>query len=122
MASSLELTGVAAIAAGALTNGLSALDDSGSDAPRALIDITFTNGDTVVALAHPALAALLLHDRDVVTRTVERLRATLQVEAALSARQATILEDPQSTGNLLADRASSALTSAFDFIRRDRKV
>ena len=89
-----HLGGPAGIAAGALTSGLSTLDDQ-KDAPRALLDITFQDGASIVALAHPALAALILHDRDVVTRTVERLGESVEAAAAAAASGPSLLESAQ---------------------------
>ena len=111
------------MAAGVLSSGLSTLEDSGQDAPRSLLDILFVDGTSVVALAHPALAALLLHDRDVVTRTIERLQHTVRAEAEKKTKDAgTLLEDAQVATGLLTEKASSMLSSAFDLIRREKKT
>lgn len=116
------LSGPAGIAAGALSSGLSTLDND-KDAPRALLDITFKDGDSVVALAHPALAALLLHDRDVVARTITRLESTVRAAIAAEAPAGTsLLTDAQAAAGALADKAGSTLLSALDLIRRDKKA
>lgn len=123
LASNLELTGIAGMAAGALSSGLSSLDDGGKDAPRALLDITFKGGGSIVALAHPALAALLLHDRDVVSRTVERLGEAVRAAAkGQESASTSLLDDVQNAAGAITGKAGSAISSAFDLIRRDKKV
>lgn len=123
LGTSLELTGVAAIAAGVLSSGLSSLDVEEKDAPKALIDIAFKDGASVVALAHPALAALLLHDRDVVTRTIERLGEAVRAAAAGKESPSTsLLDDVQDAAGTLSGKAGSVLSSAFELIRRDKKA
>lgn len=115
-----NLSGPAGLAAGALSGGLSALDQE-KDAPRALLDITFRDGASVVALAHPALAALILHDRDVVTRTAERLREAIEAAAKAAAPKGPgLIEGAQAATGALADKASSILSSTLDLVRRGK--
>lgn len=115
------LSGVAGIAAGALSTGLSTLDDS-KDAPRALLDISFRDGASIVALAHPALAALILHDRDVVARTVERLRESVEASVAAAAQSPSLLENAQAATSALTGKAGAVFSSALDLIRREKKT
>lgn len=99
---------------------MSTLDDS-KDAPRALLDITFRDGAQIVALAHPALAALILHDRDVVTRTMQRLRDAVAAEVAAAAAEPGLLGRAQAATGAVTDAAGSVLSSALDLVCRDKR-
>lgn len=102
LASSLDLSPALGLAASVLGAGTGALAREAK--ANVVIEIEAGSQGTVVALAAPGLAALMLHDRDTCRRALAR------GPAGTGERRAP--EDPAADG--LLDRSRRALTGALD--------
>lgn len=120
MASDLELSGTLSLAAGAVGAGLSALGSSDAK-PRALAEMMFVDGVQILALVDPALPPLLLHDRDVVRRTIERLSGIDRQTSETALPDAGLLADAREAAvgaaGAVGNAAGAALTSARSLLR-----
>lgn len=120
MAADLELSGTLSLAAGAVGAGLSALG-SGDAKPRALAEMIFVDGVQILALVDPALPPLLLHDRDVVRRTIERLSEIIIQAPEEASGDAGLLADAREAAfgaaGAVGTAAGAALTSARSLLR-----
>ncbi|MGY2047368.1 hypothetical protein [Methylobacterium sp. JK268] len=121
VASSLELSAPLALAAGALGAGLGAV----SDEPRSLavVEATFLDGGTIVAMADAGLAALIRNDRDVAQAAVARaaaMAAPSEEAAAIPETGTGLASQAFGAAAQAADAAGAAVTSAFSFFRRDK--
>lgn len=117
LASTLDLTGAAGLAASAL-----AAVEADESQPKALVEIAFADGGFVVALADTRLAALVIHDRDVLR--VGFARAALRV-AALPVPEAQAGHALQVAGDAVqaaAEAASAGFASAFGVVPRSIRL
>ncbi|WP_279358700.1 hypothetical protein [Methylobacterium indicum] len=117
LASTLDLTGAAGLAATAL-----ATIEADEGQPKALVEIAFTDGGFVVALADARLTALVTHDREVLR--VGFARAAHRV-AALPGPETQSGHALQAAGDAVqtaVEAASNGLASAFGAVRRSIRV
>lgn len=117
LASNLDLTGAAGLAASAL-----AAVEADEAQPKALVEIAFVDGGFIVALADARLAALVTHDREVLR--VGFARAANRV-AALPAPDTSDGGALQAAGDAVQAAAAAAgngLNSAIGFVRRSVRL
>lgn len=117
-ASSVKISGPLGLAANAVGAGLGAINEGSQ--PRAVINATFEDGATLVALMDLGIASLIRNDREVVRRAL--------IRAGLSASQATRPDEQDTSPSLTsqavevvteaADAAGAALTSAIGIFKR----
>ncbi|KQP10745.1 hypothetical protein ASF28_06475 [Methylobacterium sp. Leaf99] len=121
LASNIDLSGTALLAATALTS-ISAEDSQ----PQTLLEIAFQDGGLLIALADPRLPALIANDRDVLRRGFARAaQRVVQPDAGPASADvgliATASDAAQAAAGAVqaaAGAASASLTSAFGFVRR----
>ncbi|AWN48767.1 hypothetical protein DK419_22440 [Methylobacterium terrae] len=117
LASTLDLTGAAGLAASAL-----AAVEADENQPKALVEIAFVDGGFIVALADARLTALVMHDREVLR--VGFARAANRV-AALPTPDASAGRALQAAGDVVqaaAEAAGNSLNSALGFVRRSVRL
>ncbi|MHC2085953.1 hypothetical protein [Methylobacterium sp. CM6244] len=121
LASNVDLTGTALLAASALTS-LSADEPN----PQTLLEMTFQDGGLLIALADPRLSALIANDREVLRRGLARAaqRVALQIEppapaeGTLMASASDAVQTAAGAVQVAASAAGTSLSSAFSFVRR----
>lgn len=121
LASNIDLSGTALLAATALTS--LAADEAH---PQTLLEITFQDGGLLIALADPRLPALIANDREVLqhgfTRAAQRVAQPLDGPAGSEGSLLTTASDAAQAAagavQAAAGAAGASLTSAFGFVRR----
>lgn len=117
LASQLDLTGAAGLAASAL-----AAVEADEHRPKALVEIVFADGGLVVALADARLAALVAHDREVLRVGLARAASRLAAPLAPETASAGTLQAASDAVQAAAEAAGSSLTSALGFVRRSVRL
>ncbi|MCF4127276.1 hypothetical protein [Methylobacterium sp. SyP6R] len=113
LASNLDLTGATGLAASAL-----AAVEADESRPKALVEIAFTDGGFIVALADARLAALVTHDREVLQVGFARAASRVAALPASAMPAGGTLQAASDAVQATAEAAASGLTSAFGFVRR----
>ena len=121
LASNIDLSGTALLAATALTS-ISA-DES---QPQTLLEMTFQDGGLLIALADTRLPALIANDRDVLrrglARAAQRVAPPIDAPATTDSGLLTTASDAAQAAagavQAAAGAAGASLTSAFGFVRR----
>lgn len=122
LASNIDLSGTALLAATALTS-VSADEAQ----PQTLLEITFQDGGLLIALADPRLPALITNDREVLRRGFARAaqRVTQSVEGPAPASESTLMATAGDAAQAavgavqaVTGAAGASLSSAFGFVRR----
>ncbi|MGX7708559.1 hypothetical protein [Methylobacterium sp. Gmos1] len=117
LASQLDLTGAAGLAASALASV-----EADESQPKALVEIAFADGGVVVALADARLAALVTHDREVLRVGFARAASRLAALPAPDSTAAGPLQVASDAVQSAAEAAGSSLTSALGFVRRSVRL
>ncbi|WP_156376112.1 hypothetical protein [Methylobacterium sp. Leaf117] len=115
------MSGPALLAATALTS-VSAEESQ----PQTLLEITFQDGDLLIALADPRLPALMSNDREVLrrgfARAAQRVAQPVDVltnaESTLVATASDAAQAAAGAVQAAAGAAGASLSSAFGFVRR----
>ena len=121
LASNLDLSGTALLAATALT--AVSTDES---QPQTLLEITFQDGGLLIALADPRLPALISNDREVLrrgfARAAQRVSPSVdgpgQADPSLAATASGAAQAAVGAVQAVTGAAGASLSSAFGFVRR----
>ncbi|MCJ2106777.1 hypothetical protein MKK70_15625 [Methylobacterium sp. E-041] len=113
LAQQMDLTMPVTVAATALGAGLGALDSGPKQ--RALIEVVFQDGTTMLAMTDVGIAALMENDRRVIQLAAERFNPEPALiapsETGIAAKVIASAEDAAHT-------AGSAVSGAFSFIKK----
>lgn len=113
LAQQMDLTMPVTVAASALGAGLGALDSGPKQ--RALIEVAFQDGTTLLAMTDVGIAALMENDRRVIQLAAKRLHPEpVPIEMSETGLAAKAIA---SAGDA-AHAAGSAVSDAFGFIRK----
>lgn len=116
LAQQLDLTAPVNVAASALGAGLNALDEGPKQ--KALIEVRFVDGTSLIAMTDVDIATLMENDRRVIQLAASRLSpdtATPHTPIATDVGfGATALE----TVSNVADTTGAAVSSAFEYLKR----
>lgn len=121
LASNIDLSGTALLAATALT-AVSA-DES---QPQTLLEITFEDGGLLIALADPRLPALICNDREVLrrgfARAAQRVAPSVDgpghADASLATTASEAAQAAVGAVQAVTGAAGASLSSALGFMRR----
>ena len=121
LASNIDLSGTALLAATALT--AVSIDES---QPQTLLEITFQDGGLLIALADPRLPALISNDREVLrrgfARAAQRVSPSVdgpgQADPSLAATASGAAQAAVGAVQAVTGAACASLSSAFGFVRR----
>lgn len=121
LASNIDLSGTALLAATALT--AVSTDES---QPQTLLEITFQDGGLLIALADPRLPALISNDREVLrrgfARAAQRVSPSVdgpgQADPSLAATASGAAQAAVGAVQAVTGAAGASLSSAFGFVRR----
>ncbi len=117
LASNLDLTGAAGLAASAL-----AAVEADESRPKALVEIAFTDGGVIVALADARLPALVTHDREILRVGFARAASRVAALPAPAVPAGGTLQAASDAVQATAEAAASGLTSALGFVRRSVRL
>ena len=121
LASNIDLSGTALLAATALT--AVSTDES---QPQTLLEITFQDGGLLIALADPRLPALISNDREVLrrgfARAAERVSQPVDgpghPDSSLATTASEAAQAAVGAVQAVTGAAGASLSSAFSFVRR----
>lgn len=117
LAQQLDLSAPVNVAASALGAGLGTLDHGPKQ--KALIEIRFLDGATLVAMTDVGVAALMENDRRVIQLAAKRLREKTAVhEIVPASSEAGIGATAMSAVSDVAGTTGAAMSSAFGYLKR----